>query len=239
MIWKVAAGTGVASIYAGTGAKGYTGDNDLAVDATFNSPQGLGIDGQDNLYVLDLGNYVIRKIASKTGIVTTVAGNGQRVTTVYGSLPNNVLATSVPLFLYSNGQIAVNAGGDVYFPDSGDGVIRKVTGDSDLITTYAGVLGCDFFGDGGPATQAKFCNPSAVTLDNAGNLFIMDSNNWRIREVSASTGIISTIAGNGDRGDSGDGGQQRAPSSQEGTARAAWPWIRRGIFMSSGPPKSV
>ena len=104
--------------------------------------------------------------------------------------------------------MALDAAGNLYIADGGDGEVRKVNASTGLITTVAGSgrLGSGYSGDGGPATSAQLTVAYGVTVDAAGNLYIADSWNQRIRKVTASTGVITTVAGNGKAGYSGDGG---------------------------------
>ena len=113
-------------------------------------------------------------------------------------------ATSVELF--SPLGVTVDASGNIYIADSGNNRIRKVTASTGIITTVAGNGTGGYSGDSGVATSAELNSPSGVAVDASGNIYIVDSGNNRIRKVTASTGVITTMAGNGTAGSSGDGG---------------------------------
>ncbi len=202
VVWKISASTGTASIYAGTGVQGYSGDGGPAIDATLHYPDGLAIDSSGNLYIADFSNSVIREVAAKTGIISTVAGQGPGP---YGSLGDGGPATSA----YLDGPIAVafDKSGNLYIADSYNYRIRKVSAATGIITTVAGDGSYAQSGDGGPATSAGLQAPTGLAVDSAGNIFLGTFNGPRIREVVAATGIIQTIAGYKDiPGDTGDGG---------------------------------
>ena len=211
--------TGVISTYAGTGNCGYNGDNIASSKAMLCLPSGLVLDATGNLIVADGGNFRIRKI-STTGKITTIAGNG-----VYGYSGDGGSATKASI-----GQpvrLAYDAGGNLYFADVGNCVVRKIdTGGT--ITTYAGTGTCGYNGDGIPATTAQLNLPRGVALDTAGNLYIGDSINHRVRIVTPG-GTINTIAGNGKAGFSGDGGP--ATSAAIGSPRAVL--VQSGILYIS------
>jgi uncharacterized protein (TIGR03437 family) len=194
-IRKVTVG-GVISTVAGTGEVGYSGDGGAATSATFNTPLNLAVDAAGNLYIADTLNNAIRKLATD-GTISTVAGTGGA-----GYSGNGGPATSAGIN-HPNG-IAVDASGTLYFADTFNHCVRRVTSDG-TITTVAGDAIRRFTGDGGPAASASLDYPEGVALDNSGLLYISDSLNSRIRVVTPS-GMIATIAGNGDYGNSGDGG---------------------------------
>ena len=191
----------VISTFAGDNALGAnnSGDNGLAVDATFDVPSAVALDSAGNLYIVDTSNNRIRKVTASTNIVTTIAGNSNR-----GFLGDGKLATVAELSLPLG--VAVDSAGNVYIADSGNHVIRKVAVGTNIITTVAGTGGTSGFGgDGGPALKALLNHPCGIAVDSAGNLYIADTTNGRIRVVI--NGTIYTIAGNGRLGVfSGDGG---------------------------------
>ena len=199
VIRKIAAGTGVITTFAGKGTAGYSGDNGPATSAYFNEPNGLAFDSAGNLFIADLGNSVIREIAATTHIVTTVAGTG-----TYGYSGDGGLATSAVLARPWN--IAIDSSNNLYISDSDANVIRKVSASTKIITTVAGKQSVGYTGDGGPATAAELNTPRGISFDGSGNLLIADFNNNVIRKVTAATGVITTVAGNGYGAGTGDGG---------------------------------
>jgi len=188
--------TGTITTVAGTGICGYNGDHIKATQATLCYPSGLAFDSTGNLYVADSNNQRVRRIDTK-GMITTVAGTG-----VYGYSGDGGPATSAALG--NPWLIAFDAGGNLYFSEIGNNIVRKVS-TSGIISTYAGIGVAGFSGDGGPATAATMSSPVGIAFDESGNLYIADNANRRIRIVTAA-GTINTFAGNGQGGCGGDGG---------------------------------
>jgi len=196
-VMRLDATSGNLTPVAGNGTYGFSGDNGPATSAQLANPQGLAVDSAGNLYIVDNGNLRIRKVSN--GVITTVAGNGTQ------GFSGDGPATSAQLNLYNGGYpngVAVDSAGNVYVVDSGNKRIRKVS--NGVITTVAGNGMTGFSGDNGPATSAELNEPEGIAADSAGNLYIADWQNNRIRMVS--NGVITTVAGNGTRGYSGDGG---------------------------------
>ena len=186
VIRKVAGGT--ITTYAGTNVSGGTGDHGLAIDAQLANPTGLTLDAAGNLYIADTGNSRIRIVTKATGDITSLStGN---------------------FILSSPKGVAVDAAGNVYIADTNNSRVLKVAprGSITKTTTVAGTSVIGFSGDGGPATSAQLAYPSSLAVDAAGNIYIADSYNQRIRRVSAATGIITTVAGTKFSGYTGDGG---------------------------------
>jgi sugar lactone lactonase YvrE len=181
-IRKVSAG--VITTVAGSGAPGFAGDSEAAVGAELNLPQGIAVDTAGNLYIADYGNQRVRKVSG--GTIATVAGNG-----AHGSGGNNGPATGAELYRPSG--VALDGAGNLYIADTINNCVRKVAGG--VVTTVAGNGTQGFSGDDGPAALAQLSQPYGVAVDSAGNLYIADSLNNRIREVSG--GVITTVAGNG------------------------------------------
>ena len=188
---------GVITRVAGNGTPGFSGDGGPAVAAQLSFPSGVAVDGAGNLYIADSVSNSIRKVDA-AGVITTVAGDGTRG---YGG--DGGAATAAQLKLPSG--VAVDGAGNLYIADASNRRIRKVDA-AGVITTVAGdgVLGNS--GDGGPASAARLYGPTGVALDGAGNLYIADWGNDSIRKVDYSTGVITTVAGTGINGYSGDGG---------------------------------
>jgi sugar lactone lactonase YvrE len=178
------------------------GDGSPAAGATLNLPWDVATDLFGNLYVADYNNNRIREIDA-AGNITTVAGNG---TPAYSG--DNGPAASAAL--HSPSGVTVDGGGNLYIADSANNRVRKVAG-SGIITTVAGTGTAGYYGDGGPATNAQLQNPDGVALDADGNLYISDSGNQRIRRVNT-LGVITTFAGSGSAGYSGDGGPAASAS---------------------------
>jgi sugar lactone lactonase YvrE len=184
---------GIITTVAGNGISGYSGDGAPATQAQLRSPSRVAVDTLGNLYIADLGNDMIRKVDTN-GIITTVAGSRE-----YG---DGGPATEANLFMPTGA--AMDACGNLYIADNYRHRVRKVDADG-IITTVAGNGIDGYSGDGGLATEAQLYYPSGIAVDTLGNLYIADSSNYRVRKVDAN-GIISTFAGNGDWGYSGDGG---------------------------------
>jgi uncharacterized protein (TIGR03437 family) len=194
--------SGIISTAAGNGTRGFSGDGGPATGASLNQPSGVAVDAAGNLYIADYYNYRVRKVSS-SGIISTVAGNG-----IKGFSGDGGTATSATL--REPEALAVDAAGNLYIADSTNQRIRKVS-PSGIISTVAGTGTWAFSADGGPATSASLSFVEGVAVDAAGNLYIDDSDNGRIRKVSPS-GIISTVAGTGTWGFSGDGGPATSAS---------------------------
>ncbi|HEV2689466.1 MAG TPA: IPT/TIG domain-containing protein, partial [Bryobacteraceae bacterium] len=184
---------GVITTVAGTGMYGFSGDNGPATSARLFYPADVALDSAGNLYIADSYNNRIRKVSN--GVITTVAGNATQ-----GFGGDNGPATSA-LLNYPTG-VAVDSAGKLYIADRGNYSIRKLS--DGVITTIAGDGECCFGGDNVPATKAQLFFPTQIAMDHAGNLYIADTYNHRIRKVS--NGVITTVAGNGIYGFSGDGG---------------------------------
>lgn len=215
---EVNGSTGVITLFAGTpGSAGFSGDGGPATSAKLNAQRGVAVDTKDNLYIADNLNNVIRKVDASTGIITTTVGNTSILsngTPVGGYSGDGGPETSAQLLSPFGGTL--DSAGDGFIADRGNNVIRRTS--AGIITTIAGnhALGAGFSGDGGPASLAQLNSPSDAALDVYGNLYISDSQNYRVRVVNAVTGIITTLAGNGNFTFGGDGGPA--------TAAGLWPY---------------
>jgi uncharacterized protein (TIGR03437 family) len=196
---------GTISNYAGNGGAGNSGDGSAATSAQLHGPQGLAADTFGNLYIADTMNAKVRKV-SASGVIATVAGSGTP-----GSGGDGGAAASAQLNLPIG--VAVDSSGNLYIADFGNSRVRKVSASGAIIGTVAGNGSFGYSGDGGPAVKAQLNGPQGVAVDAAGNLYIADTENNLIREVTAG-GLIASVAGNGVAGYSGDGGQ--ATSAQVG-----------------------
>ena len=182
---------------------GYSGDGGLATAALINQPTGLAVDSAGDLYIADTGNNVIRLITASTGDISTFAGTGVAAGTGDGGQAG--FAT-----LNAPRGLAVDSQGNLYICDTANHRIREVN-TSGVITTIAGNGTQGFSGDGGAATSAQLNTPYGVAVDSAGNVYIADYLNSRVRKVSTN-GVITTIAGNGSFSYSGDGGPATSAS---------------------------
>jgi trimeric autotransporter adhesin len=198
-IRMVTKSTGIITTVAGDGTDGYTGDGGLATSARLYYPSDVALDASGNIYIADSANHRIRMVTKSTGIITTVAGDGQ-----YGYTGDGGLATSAVMNFPID--IALDASGNIFIADFYDHRIRMVTKSTGIITTVAGDGTGGYTGDYGPATSAGLNNPSGVAVDASGNIYIADYYNHRIRMVTKSDGIITTVAGDGTKGYKGDGG---------------------------------
>lgn len=186
---------GIITTLAGNGSSGYSGDGGRATGAQLHLPAGVAINAAGNLYIADSANRCIR-LVSPGGTITTIAGAG------YDGFSGDAGAASAAL-LSAAQDVALDASGNLYVADTGNSCVRKIASDL-TITTVAG-RGTDA-GDGGQATSAQLSGPFAVTVDASGGLYIAEYGSSRIRQVS-SKGVITTAAGNGTPGYSGDGAQ--------------------------------
>jgi uncharacterized protein (TIGR03437 family) len=191
---------GVITTFAGTGTAGFSGDNGPALQAQLSGPLGVCVAPAGDIYVTDQGNKRVRKISTSgttSGTITTVAGTGSAVSSGDGG-PATAAGMVIPI------RCAVDQNANLFIVDQGAHVVRKVN-TSGTISTYAGTTQ-GFSGDGGPATAAAMNNPTWATLDAAGNLYVADQVNQRIRRIDASSTTITTVAGTGSAGYSGDSG---------------------------------
>jgi len=196
--------TGIISTFAGSGRGNYWGDGGSATSAGLDKPQGMAFDSAGNMYIADTYSNRVRKVTTG-GIISTIAGTG-----LPGFSGDGGAATSAKLDEPTS--VAVDSNGNVFVMDSWNSVVRKIT-PGGVISTYAG--GGTSLGDGGPATMANLQGIiHSIALDRYNNLYIADNGNARVRKVTASTGIINTVAGNGVFAYSGDGGPATSASVQ-------------------------
>jgi sugar lactone lactonase YvrE len=190
--------TGVITRVAGNGSWTFSGDGGQATGASLLYPTKAVADAGGNLFIADYQNARIRRVDSTTRVITTVVGTGEAESSGDGG-PAREASTYAA-------RLALDAQGNLYIVDITADRIRRVDVVTGLISTVAGSGANGFSGDGGPAIDAALNLPTDVAVDRAGNLFVSDNLNDRIRRVDAATGIITTVAGTGRYGHSGDGG---------------------------------
>ena len=187
---------GLLARIAGNARAGYAGDGGAATSAQLSSPTGVALDASGNIFVADSGNYRIRRV-SATGIITTIAGTGQ-----FGLPVNGAAAVNTPLG--SPSSLAVDTSGRLLITDTSNNLLLRVS-PSGIGAIVAGTGVSGYTGDGGPAVRARLAGPHGLAVDTAGNIFISDTGNSSVRRLAAD-GTITTFAGTGFVGFSGDGG---------------------------------
>ncbi|MCH7685783.1 MAG: hypothetical protein IH899_03725 [Planctomycetes bacterium] len=183
---------------AGTGKQGFTGDGGPAVKAGVGEPFGLVIGPDGALYVCETTNHVVRRVDLKTGRISTVAGSGKK-----GYAGDGGPATTA--LLNQPYEVRFDAAGNMFFVEMRNHLVRRVDAKTGVISTVAGNGTRGFSGDGGPAITAQLSSPHSIALDNAGNVYICDIGNHRVRKVDSETGIITTFAGTGEKKPTPDG----------------------------------
>ena len=233
-VFELSASSGLVTVFAGTGTEGYGGDGGQANLATLALPSGLAIDSKGNIYIADFGNPRIRMVAPN-GIITTVAGNGIRCEPSTGTCGDGGPATSAS-FNFPLG-VAIDAAGNLYVADAFDNRIRKVDAATNTITTFAGngvpcAKATGACGDGGSPIGPTLNYPQSIAFDSAGNLYIADTRDNRIRKISAGgTPTITTVAGTG--AICQNPSAPSAPCGDGGLATAAHLTMPMGIFVDS------
>ena len=195
--------SGIISTIAGGDVTGYAGDGGPATAALLANPEDVSVDGSGNVYISDYNNNVIRRI-SPTGIINTVAGTG---TAGFGGDGGAATAAAIN----SPGAILADNSGNVYFSDINNHRVRRIN-PGGVIATVVGNGIAGYSGDGGTAGLASINSPSGVAIDGSHNLYVSDYTSGVVRKINVITDIITTIAGDGDAGYSGDGGPATAAS---------------------------
>ena len=212
---------GIITTVAGNGVQGFSGDGRLATSAELDSPAGLALDAAGDLYIADSHNQRVREVNATTGIIATIAGTGAA-----GFSGDGGAATAARLDLPT--ALALDSAGSIYVADSGNHRVRRIAAATGVITTIAGNGIEAFAGDNGPASAASIDSPNGLVLDAAGNLYIADTHNGRVRMVSAATGLISTVAGAGVLG-----GNVQSFGGDNGAATEAGLALPRGLAMDA------
>jgi predicted Zn-dependent peptidase/DNA-binding beta-propeller fold protein YncE len=192
--------TGIITTVAGNGRKGFAGDGGPALQAEVNWPEGIAADAEGNLFLGDTQNRRVRRIDARTGIITTLAGSGES-----GVTPDGVPAREARFLRIA--RLAVDREGNVYVADSPAQRIYVIEAKTGLIRTFAGTGEEGSSGDGGPANRARVSYPEGVMVDPHGRLVWCDVGTHRVRRADLATGIITTVAGTGEKGFAGDGGR--------------------------------
>ena len=201
----------VLSTLAGNGGTGYSGDNGMATSAQISGPSGVAVDRSGNVYVVDAGNWVVRKIDT-VGVIHAFAGDNTGDNKCGGGVPTQV-------GLDTPQGVAVDSSGNVYIADPGCGMVFMVDAAGKNLRTIAGGLEANLTGDGGPANNTQLQFPVGVAIDSAGTIYIADFGANSVRTIDRG-GVIHTLAGNGAADYTGDGGPARAAalSSPESVA---------------------
>jgi sugar lactone lactonase YvrE len=198
-IRRLTASTGILTTVAGQGTYGFSGDGGPATAAELALPTGVAVDASGNIVIGDIDNFRVRRLEAATGSISTIAGTG-----AFGATGDSGPATDARLSNYKG--VATDAAGNVFVADTENHRIRRIDAATGVITTVAGSGEGGYSGDGAAATAARLRGPHEVAIDAAGNLYIADTANYRVRKVTAATGVITTIAGIGEAGYSGDDG---------------------------------
>jgi streptogramin lyase len=203
-IRKVDGKTGIMTTVAGTGKKGSSGDGGPGAKAQLVEPDDCCLDGKGGLLIADVGDWRIRRLDLKTGMIATFAGTGRprggRVDKA--SLGEGGPATKA--VVVGARAVCVDGKGNTYICLREGHGVRKVDANG-IITTIAGTGSAGYSGDGGPALAAKLNGPKAIRCDLHGNIYVCDTENHAVRKIDAKTGVITAVAG-GREGSGGDGG---------------------------------
>jgi streptogramin lyase len=193
---------GTLQTIAGTGAKGYAGDQGPATQATFDQPHEIRFDRNDDLYVVDMNNHAVRKIDRKTGIISTIAGSGKAGYAGDGG-PANQATLNKPI------SIQFGPDGSLYICDIGNHVIRRVDWETQVISTFAGTGKPGATSDGSPIQGTSLKGPRSLDFDSQGNLWLATREGNQVFKFDLRTNRILHVAGTGESGFSGNGGPAR------------------------------
>jgi sugar lactone lactonase YvrE len=195
------AGTGTSCGFKYSGS--FAGDGGPATSAQLHQPQGVAVDAVGNVFIADTYNHRIRKVDAATGTITSIAGVGPTGYCCVGGFSGDG-GPATEAQVYQPSHLLFDGTGNLFFTDSYNERIRRIDGETGIITTIAGNGSCSFSGDGGPATSASICGSLGLTFDGSGDLLFADNTNGRVRKIDAVTGSITTVAGGGAA--TGDGG---------------------------------
>lgn len=190
---------GTIATIAGTGQSGYSGDGGPGTKAMLREPNGIALDHKGKLYIADVRDQRVRVLDLNSGIIDTFCGTGRKEHTGDGG-PYRQAS------LFGPRAVAVGPDGSVYICQREGHGIRKVDFNTSTIERVAGTGAKGYTGDGGPALEATFNGPKELDVDAAGNLYVADTENQVVRRIDAATGTVTTVAGSGRTGGSGDGG---------------------------------
>ena len=188
---------------AGTGRPGYSGDGGPAKQAQLQEPNDVVLDGKGHVFIADVRDHRVRRLDLASGVITTFAGTGEGASSGDGG-PAERAALLGPRAL------AFGPTGDLYICLRNDHKVRKVDRRTNIIRTVAGTGAKGYTGDHGPALQATFNGPKEIAVDRHHNIYLVDTENHCIRRIDAASGLVSTVAGTGQPGGSGDGGPATA-----------------------------
>lgn len=213
-IRRVDAGSGIVTTVAGTGKKGFSGDGGPGKDAQLVEPNDCCLDGKGGLLIADVGDWRIRRLDLKSGIITTFAGTGRPK--AKGKIDRIKIGDGGPAkdaVIVGARAVCADKAGNVYVCEREGNAVRKIT-PAGIITTIAGTGLPGDSGDGGEAKLALFRGPKAIRVDAFGNIYVVDTENHSVRRIDAKTNFVTTVAG-GRKGTGGDGG----PATQAGMDR--------------------
>ncbi len=222
---RVDAVTGLLTLVAGNGAASSTGDGGPAALASINHPMGVALDGAGNLYISEIQGYRIRRVDAQTGVITTIAGTGTSGFNGDGG-PAQSAAVNNPV------GIAFDSNGNLYFVDMGNSRVRRIDAQTGTITTVAGNGTTTSAPDGVLAAAAGLAQPVWVALDRSNGVLISEIGAKRIRRVDPLSGILTTVAGNGNANFTGDG--VPATSAGIGTAVGLLAAPNGNLFIADG-----
>jgi DNA-binding beta-propeller fold protein YncE len=222
--------------FAGTGKKGFSGDGGPAQKAQLNNPFAVARGPDGFIYICDVDNHRIRRVA-KDGTISTFAGSAKSGYAGDGG-PATEAALNQPY------ELAWDRGGNLYFVEIGNHIVRRVEARTGIISTVAGTGKAGFGGDGGPALKAQLNQPHSLAFDAAGDLYVCDILNHRVRKIDRKTGTIGTFSGTGEKKTASDGskiegaalnGPRALAFAPDGTL---WLALREGNAVLKLDPKS-